>query len=103
MLRTTGGFVARRADASVKAMRHSMDEPGEGSTSQCRFKLCLSGTCSPISDVVADGIVEQHRILRHDANLLSERCLRNLRNILAIDQNAPGLHIIEAEEQARDS
>src|SRR3546814_3197563 len=33
---------------------------------------------------------------------LSERCLRNLRNILAIDQNAPGLHIIEAEEQARD-
>src|SRR3546814_1439830 len=30
------------------------------------------------------------------------RSLRNLRNILAIDQNAPGLHIIEAEEQARD-
>src|SRR3546814_14085289 len=45
---------------------------------------------------------EQHRILGHNANLLSERCLRNLRNILAIDQNAPGLHIIEAEEQARD-
>src|SRR3546814_7073886 len=30
------------------------------------------------------------------------RSLRNLRNILAIDQNAPGLHIIEAEKQARD-
>src|SRR3546814_13050836 len=55
-----------------------------------------------ISDWSSDVCSSDLRILGHNANLLSERCLRNLRNILAIDQNAPGLHIIEAEEQARD-
>src|SRR3546814_20025751 len=66
LLLPPGELEATLADASVKAMRHGMDEPGDGSTSQRRFNLCLAGTCSPISDVVADGIVEQHRILRQD-------------------------------------
>src|SRR3546814_19752262 len=67
LLLPPGKLEATLADASVKAMRHGMDEPGDGSTSSRRFNLCLAGTCSPISDVVADGIVEQHRILGHNA------------------------------------
>src|SRR3546814_13078722 len=87
LLLPPGKLEATLADASVKAMRHGMDEPGDGSTSKRRFNLCLAGTCSPIRDVVADGIAELHRSLGHNSNLLSERCLRNLHNIQAITQN----------------
>ena len=40
--------------------------------------------------------MEENRILRYKADRLSEALLRDLRNILSIDGDAPRLHIVEA-------
>ncbi len=55
-----------------------------------------------VANVVADGIVEQHGVLRHHADGLAQRLLRHLRDILVIDQDAAAGQIIEAEQQPRD-
>ena len=56
-----------------------------------------------IGDIVADRIVEQHAVLRNDADGRAERCLRNLGDVLPVDQYAAYLRIIKAEQQPCDS
>ena len=38
-----------------------------------RFDLLTCRPRTPIGDVVGDGVVEEHRLLRHDADLRPER------------------------------
>jgi hypothetical protein len=55
-----------------------------------------------IADVVGDGVVEQHRVLRHHADRRAQAFLRNVADVLPVDQNLPRLYVVEAEEQPRD-
>ena len=55
-----------------------------------------------VEDVVADRAVQQRRVLRDEADLLrSESCV-TLRDVLPVDQDAPGFDVVEAQEQLGD-
>jgi hypothetical protein len=54
-----------------------------------------------VADVVGDGIVEQHRILRHHADRRAQALLRDLAHVLAIDGDRAALDVVEPIEQPR--
>ncbi len=41
-----------------------------------------------IPDIVADRVVEQHRVLRHDRNRLAQCALLDARNVLPVNEDA---------------
>ena len=69
---------------------------------RCLDDLLFARFQVAIFDVVTNGVVEQRRILRHDADRLAQALERDVADILAIDQNASFLYIVVAEEQAQD-
>ena len=65
----------------------------------------ISGWRRPVAavaDVVADGVVEQHGVLRDDADRRAQAGLRDLGDVLAVDGDAPRGRVVEAIEQAAD-
>ena len=72
---------------------------------RCRFRRrhdgVLAGTGLAVGDVVFDGVVEQDRVLRHDADGGAQRVLRDGPQILAIDGDAAAIDFIKTEQQAR--
>ena len=65
--------------------------------------LDLGAACTgaAVGDVVFDRVVEQDRVLRHDADRLAHAGLRHLADVLAGDTDRAVLHVIEAIEQPR--
>ena len=55
-----------------------------------------------IGDVVAHGIVEQHRILRNDADCGAQGRLGHIADILPIDRHAAIADIVKAKQDTRD-
>ena len=55
-----------------------------------------------VGDVVADRVVEQHRVLRDDADRRAQARLGDLRDVLPVDRDAPRRRIVEAEQQPRE-
>src|SRR5690606_35544076 len=52
-----------------------------------------------VGDVVEDGVIEEERILKHDADMPSEGTLSERAQVLAIQQDASFPRIIEAHEE----
>src|SRR5579884_3512501 len=52
-----------------------------------------------VSDVCPNGDVEQHSFLKHQADLLAQRVLRETPDILPIDFNHARYRLIEARNQ----
>ncbi len=48
--------------------------------------LGLARFAAPVGDVVADGVVEQHRVLRDDADGRAQARLLDLGDVLAVDR-----------------
>ncbi|MCY1518954.1 hypothetical protein D9M68_536900 [compost metagenome] len=67
-----------------------------------RLDLRVARVRAPVADVVADGVVEQHGVLRHDADRRPQAGLRHVADVLAVDQNRAAVGVVEAEQQARD-
>ena len=74
----------------------------DSGTPRRRLDLGLGRLGAAIGDVVADRIVEQHGILRHDPDGAAQAILRHLGDILAVDGHGTALHIIEAIEDAAE-
>ena len=55
-----------------------------------------------IADVVADRVVEQHRVLRDDADGPAHACLFDIPHVLSVDQHPAFRHVIEAVKQPGD-
>ena len=66
------------------------------------FYFGIAGIPAAVANVVPDGIVEQHGVLRHHADRGPQRRLRDVADILAIDQNPAARDVIETKQQARD-
>src|SRR5581483_12317327 len=62
----------------------------------------LAGIGDTISDVVAQGGIEQEDILQDQADIAAQRVLRDLVHIYAIDGNTTSTGVIEAGEQVQD-
>src|SRR4051795_2768416 len=61
-----------------------------------------AGAAAAVADVVADGVVEQHRVLRDDSDGCAEALLADLRDVLAVDQDSAALWVVETIEQPGD-
>ena len=59
--------------------------------------LVVEGVPAAVADVVADRVVEEHGVLRDDADRRAEALLRDVADVLSVDQDAPARHVIEAE------
>ena len=65
------------------------------------FNFGVGRTRSTIRNVVANAVVEQHRILRHDAKARAHAVLFHVAEILAVDRDAAFLDIVETKQQSR--
>ena len=48
---------------------------------------------TPVRDVVGQGAVKQDRILRHDGERSTQRCLLDLANVLTVDEDASAVDV----------
>ena len=64
--------------------------------------LILRRIGTAVGNVVANGVVEQHHVLRHQTQNAAQAVLRHELQILSIDQHASFCGIIEAVEQFQD-
>lgn len=66
------------------------------------LNLLVRGIQSPVANVVANVVVEQRRVLRHNTNVLPKALEGHLGNILSIDEDPTALRFVEAEKQTED-
>ena len=102
LLFATGKLQAALADLGFVALGRQADEIIDLREPRRLFDLGVAGFPAAVADVVADGVVEQHGVLRHHADGRAQRVLRDVADILAVDRNAPAADLVEAEQQARD-
>ena len=61
--------------------------------------LVVGGLGPAIADVVANGAMEERGVLRDDADLRAQAFLRDLGDVLAVDEDATPLEVVEAQQQ----
>ena len=67
------------ADDRVVALRRRGDEAVDVRRARRAFDLGAAGAGAAVGDVVFDGVVEEHGVLRHDADRLAQALLRHAR------------------------
>ena len=102
LLLAAGQFQAALADLGFIALRRTTDETVDLRLTRGFLDFGVARVPAAVADVVADGVVEQHRVLRHHADRGAQRVLRDIADILAVDQDAAAGDIVEAEQQPRD-
>ncbi len=95
-------FQAALADRAPVAVGQRGDEIVDARAPRRLGDLVLAGAGAAIADVVADRIVEQHRVLRHDADGAAQAVLAHVAQILAVDADGAAIDVVEAEQQPRD-
>ncbi len=101
LLLSAGQLEAALAHLRLIALGRADDEVVDMRGARHRLYLGRAGAGFAVGDVVANGVVEQHRVLRHDADGAAHTGLRDLGDVLAVDQNAPGLRRVKAKQQTR--
>ncbi len=59
----------------------------------------VAGIGPAVEDVVADRAVQQRGVLRHQADLAAQRILRDVGDVLPVDEDAAALDVVEAQQQ----
>ena len=85
-----------------RAIRQSLDELLAIRRDDRLEHLGIGGVRPAIADVLHDRAVEQGDVLRNDCNRCPQALLRHPGDVLAADQDAPALHIIEALQQRKE-
>lgn len=97
-------LAARNADAAlahhgVKATGQAIDKLGRVGQARCLANLLVSGVGAAVGDILANGAVEQQRLLRHVGNLAAQALLRAARDVLAVHEHATALYVVQAQQQ----
>ena len=95
-------FQAALADFGLVALGRAPDEAVDLRLARRLLDLGVARIPAAVADVVADGVVEQHGILRHHADGGAQRSLRHIADVLAVDQDAAAADVVEAKQQPRD-
>ena len=90
------------ADRRVVALRRRRDELVDLRRPRGRDHLVAAGARPAVCDVVFHRVVEQHRVLRNDADRAAQARLRHVAQVLAVDRDAPDVHVVEAIQQPRE-
>ena len=93
-----GQLDAALADERAHAVRQILDKIA--ARRECRLEhIFVRGVRPAVADVLHDRAMKQRNVLRHDADGFPQALLRHPRDILAVDQDAAVLHVIEALQQ----
>ncbi len=76
-----------------------MNSCGLGALGGRADHLRVGGVGPAVDDVVAHRAVQQRGVLRHHADLRAQAVLRHVRDVLAVDQDAAALEVVEAQQQ----
>ena len=87
------------ADHRVVALRLRHDELVRGGGLGGGDDLLVVGVEATQRDVGADGVVEQRHLLADDGDRLPETGDRHLAQVLAVDEDAPGIHVEQPRHQ----
>ena len=90
-----GQPLAALADGGLVAVRLRRNEVVRVGRPRRRLDLGQGGARCAVGDVGGDGVVEQHRLLRHHANLRPQRRQAHLANVVAVDQNGAAGDVVE--------
>lgn len=63
--------------------------------------ILVGGRGPRVADVVHERVVEQHRLLRHDAEVAAQAGDRDVADVGAVDGDGAAVGVVEAEEQAQ--
>ena len=99
MLLATRELQAALADLGAIAFRNRGHETVDLGEARGLRHLDLARGPAAVADVVAERVVEQHRILRHHADRIAQGGLGHGRDILAIDGDATAIGLVKAEQQ----
>src|SRR5690606_355327 len=102
LLLATGKLQAALTDRRFVTIRQCLNEIGDLSGAGCLVDFLIARIRPAVADIVADRIVEKDGILRNHADGGTERLLRHVTHVLAIDGKTAAGHIVEAKEKARD-
>ncbi len=95
----SGQFQPTLSHLGVIAFGQTQDEIVDLGILSGLLDLFLRGPVAPIGDVVADRVVEQHRILRHHADGRMQAFLGHIAHILTVNAQRTAGDIVEAEQQ----
>src|SRR5690606_8835841 len=99
LLFATRELEATFTNGGVIPLGQGLDERTDLSHGSRFTDILGAGTGAAILDVVTDGVVEQHGILRHHADGRAQTFLRDIAEVLAIDGDGAAGHIVKAIEQ----
>ena len=82
-------FQSPFADTGVEAIRQRGDKAIDLRQMGGLNHFCLCRIPTPVTDIIADGVVKQHGILRHHADYRAQRGLCDCGDVLSVNGNAP--------------
>ena len=91
--------LAHARAVAIRQRQHEIMHLGE---TRRLLDLRRGGSGPAIGNVVVDRVVEQHRVLRDDADGGAQGGLGQFADILPVDADRAAIHVVEAEQQARD-
>ena len=93
---------AALADAGLVTLRQGFDEFVDVRGLRRSDHFVARGLRAAIRNVVVNRVVEQHCVLRHDADRSAQGRLFDFANIRFVNQYAPVADVVEAIQQARE-
>src|SRR5690606_5150047 len=90
------------ADDGVVPFGKRLDEVVHARRSRRGDDLFVCRADAPVADVVGDRLVEEARVLRHDADRLAQAAPRDLAYVDAVDREAALPRLEEPEQKARE-
>ena len=95
------------ADFGVVAVRQSDDQRMDMRRARGLFDFVAGRVRTAVQNVVVDGVVKQHGVLRNDRDRIAQRRLGVVAHIAQqavgrLDRDASGIDVVEAVQQARE-
>src|SRR5262249_839484 len=84
----------------IQTLRELLGKPPDVRLLQGPPDFRVERTGTSVSDVFANGRAEQNRVLRHNADRITQRLEGDRRDILAINQDSPRAWFVESRNQA---
>ena len=105
-------LAARQLDAALADVRvvavpavrigQALDELVRLGAPRSRHHLRIVGVRAAVEDVVAHRAMQQRGVLRDHADLRAQAVLRDVGDVLPVDQDAAALDVVEAQQQVHD-
>ncbi len=99
---TVTDIAARFGQHGLIALGHTIDEAVCVRHCGCLVKLVIGGVGLTIADIGFDRVRKENGVLQNDRDIVSERILCDILDILAVEKDLAGVDLVETGEQIDD-